>query len=107
MLIDHCYAFGLLQYLSGLKKKFFEEGDPHDLFLPRPGSAPGRIWPENNNTCKDLEYFIHTNTLLNWLYGGFLFMNTCRLFIKMIESESLYGNLNLALISPCNVILSF
>ena len=25
---------------------------PHDLFLPRPGSTPGRIWPKNNNTCK-------------------------------------------------------
>ena len=25
---------------------------PPDLFLPRPGSAPVRIWPKNNNTCK-------------------------------------------------------
>ena len=38
--------------LPSLKKKFLEEGDPCDLFLPRPGSAPGRIWPKNNNTCK-------------------------------------------------------
>ena len=29
-----------------------EEGDPLDLFLPRPGSVPGRIWSKNNNTCK-------------------------------------------------------
>ena len=26
--------------------------DPRDLFWPRPGSAPGRIWPINKNTCK-------------------------------------------------------
>ena len=23
-----------------------------DLFWPRPGSVPGRIWPKKNNTCK-------------------------------------------------------
>ena len=40
MFLDHCYAFGLLLLPSGLKKKFLEEGDPRDLFLPRPGSAP-------------------------------------------------------------------
>ena len=28
MLIDHCYAFGLLLWPSGLKKKFFDEGGP-------------------------------------------------------------------------------
>ena len=27
-------------------------GPPCDLFWPRPGSAPGQIWPKNNNTCK-------------------------------------------------------
>ena len=52
MLLDHCYAFGLMLEPFVLKKKSFEEGDPHDLFWPRPGSAPGRIWPKNNNTCK-------------------------------------------------------
>ena len=52
MFLDHCFAFGLLLYPSGLKKKFPEEGDPRDLFLPCPVSAPGRIWPKNNNTCK-------------------------------------------------------
>ena len=51
MLLDHCYAFGLSLWLSGLKK-FLKEGDPCDLFLPCPGSTPGRIWPKNNNTCK-------------------------------------------------------
>ena len=34
MLLDHCYEFGLLLYPSGLKKKFFEEGEPPP---PRPG----------------------------------------------------------------------
>ena len=53
MLLDHCYAFGLSLKPSGLKKKFVEEGDPpRDLIWSRPGSAPGRIWPKNNNTCK-------------------------------------------------------
>ena len=28
MLINHCFAFGLLMYPSGLKKKFVEEGGP-------------------------------------------------------------------------------
>ena len=32
--LDHCYAFGLWLYPTGLKKKFLEEGDPHDLFCP-------------------------------------------------------------------------
>ena len=40
MFLDHRYAFGLLLFPSGLKKKFSEEGAPRDLFLPRPGSAP-------------------------------------------------------------------
>ena len=52
MLLDHCCAFRLSLWPSGLKKKFLKEGDPRDLFLPRPGSAPWWIWPKNNNTCK-------------------------------------------------------
>ena len=31
MLLDHCYEFSLLEKPSGLKK-FFDEGDPRDLF---------------------------------------------------------------------------
>ena len=34
------------------RRSFLKKGTPRDLFLPRPGSAPGRIWPKNNNTCK-------------------------------------------------------
>ena len=34
------------------RRSFLKKGTPCDLFLPRPGSAPGRIWPKNNNTCK-------------------------------------------------------
>ena len=60
MLVDHCYAFGLLLQPSGLKKKILGEGVPRDLFLPRPGSAFGPIWPKNNNTCKGPKYFIPT-----------------------------------------------
>ena len=31
MLLDHCYAFGLLLLPSSLKKNFFEEGTPSPL----------------------------------------------------------------------------
>ena len=34
------------------RRSFLKNGTPRDLFLPRPGSAPGRIWPKNNDTCK-------------------------------------------------------
>ena len=34
------------------RRSFLKKGTPRDLFWPRPGSAPGRIWPKNNNTCK-------------------------------------------------------
>ena len=34
------------------RRSFLKKGTPSDLFLPRPGSAPGWIWPKNNNTCK-------------------------------------------------------
>ena len=34
------------------RRSFLKKGTPRDLFLPRPGSAPGRIWPKNNNICK-------------------------------------------------------
>ena len=34
------------------RRSFLKNGTPRDLFLPRPWSAPGRIWPKNNNTCK-------------------------------------------------------
>ena len=58
MLVDHCYAFGLLLLPSGLKK-FLEEGDPCDLFLPRPGSAPGRIWPKTITLVRDHVSVLH------------------------------------------------
>ena len=34
------------------RRSFLKTGDPRDLFWPHPGSAPRRIWPKNNNTCK-------------------------------------------------------
>ena len=34
------------------RRSFLKKGTPRDLFWPRPGSAPGMIWPKNNNTCK-------------------------------------------------------
>ena len=34
------------------RRSSLKKGTPSDLFWPRPGSAPGRIWPKNNNTCK-------------------------------------------------------
>ena len=41
------------------RRRFLKKGTPRDLFLPRPGSAPGRIWPKNNNTCKG-PWVLHT-----------------------------------------------
>ena len=51
MLVDNCYAFSFLLQHSTLKKKFFGEGNPRDLFWPRPGSTPGRIWPKSQYKC--------------------------------------------------------
>ena len=33
-------------------RSFLKKGTPCGIFWPHPGSAPGRIWPKNNNTCK-------------------------------------------------------
>ena len=37
-----------------------EEGDPHNLFLPRLGSAPRRVWPKHLNACVGHEHFMPT-----------------------------------------------
>ena len=60
MLLDHCYAFGLLLLSSGLKKNFLEEVDPlpRDLFLSRPGSAPSQY--DRNMHMQVHEHFIPT-----------------------------------------------
>ena len=34
------------------RRSFLKKGTPLTYFWPRPGSAPGRIWQKNNNTCK-------------------------------------------------------
>ena len=34
------------------RRSLLKKGTPRDLFWPRSGSAPGRIWPKNNKTCK-------------------------------------------------------
>ena len=60
MFLDHCYAFSLLLYPSGLKKKFLEEGDPLTYFCPAldpPLDGSGR---KTTTLVRDLEYFIHT-----------------------------------------------
>ena len=60
MLLDHCYAFGLLLLSSGLKKKFLEEGDPCDLFWPCPGSPQGESGRKTTALVRDHEYFNST-----------------------------------------------
>ena len=47
MLVDNCYAFGLLLQHSTLKEMFFGEGTLIDPLVPCPESASGRIWPKN------------------------------------------------------------
>ena len=51
MLLDHCYAFSMLLQPFSLKEKFFGEGNRRELFWPRPGSTPGRIWPKSQYKC--------------------------------------------------------
>ena len=46
------------------RRSFLKKRTPRDLFLPRPGSAPGRIWPKNNNTCKG-PWVLHPNQVLS------------------------------------------
>ena len=61
MLLDHCYAFGLSLYHSGLKKNFLKEGDPRDIFfcpaLDPPLGGSGR---KTTTLVRDHEYFIPT-----------------------------------------------
>ena len=42
------------------RRSSLKKGTPWDLFLPCPGSAPGRIWPKNNNTCEG-PWVLHPN----------------------------------------------
>ena len=42
MLLDHCYAFGLMLSPSDLKEKFLEEGDPVTYFCPAKDLPLGR-----------------------------------------------------------------
>ena len=53
MLLDHCYAVAVAF-------KSEEEGDPLDLFLPHPGSAPGRIWLKRLEHVRGHEFVIPT-----------------------------------------------
>ena len=51
--------FCLLLWPFGLKKSFYKKGTTRDLFLPRPVSAHGLIWPKTT-LIRDNEYFILT-----------------------------------------------
>ena len=46
-----CIRFVAVAFQS--EEEVFEEEtpSPFDLFLPHPGSAPGRIWPKHLNAC--------------------------------------------------------
>ena len=71
MLLDHCYAFGLLMLPSSLNKKFVEEGDPQvthfcpALDLPLDGS--GR---KTTTLVRDHEHFIPTKFCTHPLSGS-------------------------------------
>ena len=41
-------------------RSFLKKGTPLDLFLPHPGSAPGRIWPKRQIHARVHEFFIPT-----------------------------------------------
>ena len=60
MLLDHCYAFGVLPFPSSLKKKFVEEGDPVTYFCPTldlPLDISGR---KTTKLVRDHEHFTPT-----------------------------------------------
>ena len=60
MLLDHCYEFSLLLWTSGLKKKFFEEGDPLDLFCLALDPPLGRYGQKIFMHVRGHEHFIPT-----------------------------------------------
>ena len=57
MLLENCYAFGVLLYSSSLKK-FFGEGDPVTSFGPALDPPLGRFGPKVNTNLRGHEYFI-------------------------------------------------
>ena len=60
MLLDHCFAFGLMLQPSGVKKKFVGEGALIDLLWPCPGSTPGGFGAKVNTNVRGHKYFIPT-----------------------------------------------
>ena len=53
MLLDYCYIHLVCRCsLPVWRRSSLKKGTPCDLFWPRPGSEPWRIWPKNNNNCK-------------------------------------------------------
>ena len=55
MLLDHCYAFGLLPWPSGLKK-VFEEGDPVTYFGPALDPHQAGSGQKTTTLIRDFEY---------------------------------------------------
>ena len=54
------------------RRSFLKKGTPRYLFLSRPGSAPARIWPKNNNTCKGPwvlhPYQVSSKSIKTWFW---------------------------------------
>ena len=70
MLLDHCYAFGLLLKPSILKKKFVEEGDPVTYFGPALDPPLGGSGQKTRTLVRDHEYFILTKFHQNLSSGS-------------------------------------
>ena len=51
MLLDHCYRFGLLLWLSNPEEVVLWRSALIDLLWPCPGSTAGRIWPKSQYKC--------------------------------------------------------
>ena len=60
MLLDNCYAFGLLLKPSSLKKKSFGEGDPVTYFGPALDPPLGGFGPKVNSNVRGHEFLILT-----------------------------------------------
>ena len=71
MLLDHCYAFGLLLWPSSLKKKFVEEGDPPvTYFCPILDPPLGESGRKTTTLVRDHEHFMPTKCRKHPLSGS-------------------------------------
>ena len=93
MLLDHCYAFGCCCSLTPSPPPT-PHPHPRDLFYPRPGSAPGRIWPKNDNTCKGpwvLHPYQVSSKFIEWFWRTKNNVKSLRMTDKWTDRQRMDG----------------